>query len=133
MTTSHLVAGFVGVVIGDAIIMGVSTQPALRLPSTPQVAQHAMPTTGMNMGMNDMTATLRDKQGSEFDRAFLQLMIDHHQGAIDMSALAAEKATHPEIKNLAKNIVTAQTTEIGQMRQWQKDWGYYSQEVQQLY
>lgn len=79
---------------------------------------------GNSMSMSGMVDTLKGKRNDKFDEAFIELMIDHHQGAIDMAKLAQQYAGHDEIKNLANDIITAQTSEIGQMRQWFKDWGY---------
>jgi uncharacterized protein (DUF305 family) len=79
---------------------------------------------GMSMSMNDMTANLKGKTGDDFDKVFLSEMIVHHQGAIDMANLAKQNANHNEIKKLADDIVAAQTKEINEMKQWQKDWGY---------
>lgn len=74
--------------------------------------------------MADMTAGLKGKMGDDFDKTFLSEMIAHHQGAIDMATLAAGRAKHQEVKDLANGILSAQTSEIAQMRQWQKSWGY---------
>jgi uncharacterized protein (DUF305 family) len=79
---------------------------------------------GMGMSMSDMNSNLKGKTGDDFDKAFLTEMIDHHQGAIDMANLAKQNAKHDEIKNLANDIVTAQTKEIAEMKDWQKSWGY---------
>lgn len=73
--------------------------------------------------MAAMTAGLAGKAGEAFDKAFLSEMIAHHQGAIEMARMALKDAEHPEIKRLARNIVSAQTTEIGEMQNWQKNWG----------
>lgn len=51
-------------------------------------------------------------------------MVEHHQGAIDMAKPASSNASHQEVKDLAKEIITAQTKEINQMMQWQTAWGY---------
>lgn len=83
-----------------------------------------------SMGMMDTNAgmmnDLNGKTGDEFDKAFLTQMIMHHQSAIDMASTGATNAYHQEVKDLTKGIITAQTKEILQMRQWQKDWGYSS-------
>ena len=77
-----------------------------------------------SMSMSEMNTDLRGRTGDDFDKAFTSMMIEHHQGAIDMANLAAVNAKHDEIKELSKAIVTAQTNEIAQMQQWQMDWGY---------
>ena len=61
--------------------------------------------------------------GSEADIAFAQLMIPHHQQAIEMAALAAANATSPEVKALAVQIEAAQDPEIQTMTQWLTTWG----------
>lgn len=78
----------------------------------------------MSDQMGDMTLSLKGKQGDEFDKTFIKEMIVHHQGAIDMAKFASESAKHQEIKDLSKAIIGAQTLEINQMQNWQKEWGY---------
>ena len=57
-----------------------------------------------------------------FDRAFIDAMIPHHQSAIEMAEVASEKSENPRIKELAENIISAQQTEIEQMKQWRREW-----------
>lgn len=75
-------------------------------------------------GMSNMMNYISGKKGDEFDKAFILSMIEHHEGAIDMAEEAEKNAKHQEIKDLAKEIINAQTKEIDQMKTWQKDWGY---------
>jgi len=79
---------------------------------------------GGAMTMDGMTAALQGKTGDAFDQAFIEMMIPHHQGAVDMAELAKTNAKHAEIKAMADAIISSQSTEITQMQQWQKDWGY---------
>jgi uncharacterized protein (DUF305 family) len=81
---------------------------------------------GMMDEMAGMENELKGKTGDDFDKAFIEQMILHHQGALDMAAPGERNAEHQEVKDLTKAIVTAQTNEIKQMKQWQKDWGYES-------
>jgi uncharacterized protein (DUF305 family) len=81
---------------------------------------------GMSMTMSDMTAMLQNKTGDEFDKAFLDEMVPHHQGAVDMANLAKQYAKHDEIKTMANDILTTQSKEIDTMKGWQEDWGYQS-------
>ncbi|MGB7981152.1 MAG: DUF305 domain-containing protein [Candidatus Nanopelagicales bacterium] len=62
-------------------------------------------------------------RGSAADIAFAQLMIPHHQQAIEMADMATANATSPEVKALAAAIKAAQDPEITMMRQWLGDWG----------
>jgi uncharacterized protein (DUF305 family) len=57
-----------------------------------------------------------------FDAMFIDGMIEHHQGAIDMAELALEEAEHEEIRVLAEEIIAAQTIEIEQMQGWRGAW-----------
>lgn len=85
------------------------------------------------MGMMDTNAgmmnELKDKTGEAFDKAFLEQMIMHHQSAINMAVTGKTNAQHQEVKDLTAAIVTAQTKEIKQMKQWQTNWGYSSSDV----
>jgi uncharacterized protein (DUF305 family) len=81
-----------------------------------------------SMGMMESNASMMQaiegKTGDDFDKAFLKQMIMHHQSALNMAASGKTNASHQEVKDLTVAIVTAQTTEIKQMKQWQKTWGY---------
>lgn len=77
-----------------------------------------------SMTMDGMVSGLKGKTGDDFDKAFVSEMIDHHQGAIDMAKLAEKNAKHDEVKSLAKDIITAQTSEITKMKSWELNWGY---------
>ncbi len=79
---------------------------------------------GMMADMGQMTEELKGLTGDAFDKAFLSSMIEHHQSAINMAFPGQTNAKHDEIKQLTKAIVDAQSSEISQMKQWQKDWGY---------
>lgn len=59
---------------------------------------------------------LREATGATFDRAFLQQMTAHHQGAIQMAEAELADGQNPEAKDLAQKIITAQQGEITQMQ-----------------
>ena len=84
------------------------------------------------MSMSEMSAQLQSKEGDDFDKAFIEMMISHHQGAIDMAKLIPDRAKHDEIKKLGEAIITAQTKEIEDMKKWQADWGYSGYEMMQM-
>lgn len=56
------------------------------------------------------------------DQHFIEMMIPHHQDAIEMATLALTLAKRPELKKLAESIKRDQTSEIQQMRGWYKAW-----------
>jgi uncharacterized protein (DUF305 family) len=72
--------------------------------------------------MSDMSAGLNGKTGDEFDKAFIEEMIVHHQGAVDMANLALKNAKHKEILDLSRAIIRAQNEEITDMQNWKKAW-----------
>jgi uncharacterized protein (DUF305 family) len=57
------------------------------------------------------------------DVMFAQMMIPHHQQAVEMTALAPGRAAHPEVKQLSKAIEAAQNPEIQKMTGWLNSWG----------
>ena len=72
------------------------------------------------MGMDmDMTALERAKP---FDRAFIDAMVPHHQGAITMAKAELAKGSQPALRKMADDIIAAQTKEIAQMKSWRKAW-----------
>ncbi|OPX07339.1 DUF305 domain-containing protein [Mycobacterium sp. AT1] len=80
-------------------------------PST-EMSGHDMP--GM-MSAEQMT-NLTGLSGKAFDQVWLQMMIDHHSGAIDMSNTELRDGTNPDAKKLAQAIIANQQAEITQMR-----------------
>lgn len=80
---------------------------------------------GMHMGMmGDATDMTRLEQASDFDKAFIEEMIPHHQMAVMMASMLKNGTQREEMKKLADDIITAQSSEIDQMRQWYKEWSY---------
>lgn len=59
---------------------------------------------------------LEDASGAEFDRLFLEGMIQHHQGAIDMADVVAVKGSDVQVTEIANDIVVGQAAEIERMR-----------------
>ena len=66
------------------------------------------------MGMEHDADGLRSS--GDVDTDFAQMMITHHQGAIEMAKLASDRAEHEEIEDLAEAIISAQEREIEVMR-----------------
>src|SRR3989344_5628101 len=79
--------------------------------------------TGMHMGMmGDETDMTRLEQSADFDRAFIEEMIPHHQMAVMMANMLKNGNNRPEMQRLADDIINAQTAEISQMRSWYSEW-----------
>ncbi len=72
------------------------------------------------MGMDMDEASL--KTANPFDRAFIDMMVPHHQGAIRMARVELAKGANPTLKRLAQQIIDAQAKEIGEMNSWRTTW-----------
>ncbi|WP_433283057.1 DUF305 domain-containing protein [Pseudonocardia xinjiangensis] len=62
-------------------------------------------------------AALRAATGPQLDVLFLQLMLRHHEGGASMLQYGAQHAETPQVRNLAAQMLSSQTTEAGYMRQ----------------
>ncbi|MFJ6939603.1 DUF305 domain-containing protein [Streptomyces sp. NPDC101132] len=61
-------------------------------------------------------ANLEKSSGAAFDKAFLELMIKHHEGAVEMAETEKAQGRHPGAKELAEAVVTTQSAEIARMK-----------------
>lgn len=76
---------------------------------------HGAPMAGM---VDEGTMTkLESLKGPEFDRLWLESMISHHQGAIEMAKAEVANGENVDAKALAQTIIDTQQAEIGQMKQ----------------
>jgi uncharacterized protein (DUF305 family) len=71
---------------------------------------------GMSMADMGMDQNMQDLHGGSIDGAFASMMIDHHEGAIKMAEMALDRAQHPEIKRLGREIIAAQEREVKIMK-----------------
>ena len=72
-------------------------------------------------GMEHMDMAMLEK-AKPFDRAFIDHMIPHHQGAIRMARAVMGKTQDAALMRLAEGIVGAQSSEIEEMNDWRKQW-----------
>lgn len=72
-----------------------------------------------DMGMQDPgdMQDLMGAQGEQFDTAWLEMMIEHHEGAISMARTQQDEGVNPEAVDLAGTIIEAQQSEIVEMEQ----------------
>lgn len=68
------------------------------------------------MMSDDDMAALEAASGAEFDRLFAEMMIEHHQGAIDMAQTVIDDGADPDVRTLAEAIIAAQSAEIAEMQ-----------------
>ena len=87
--------------------------------------------TGMGVGMRmqggmmgDETDLEKLRNVSNFDKEFIGEMIPHHQMAVMMAQMLKNTTNKEEMRTLADNIISVQTKEINEMREWYKAWGY---------
>ena len=93
-----------------------STDPAMSWMGTPGV----MP----GMATPEQLKQLRDLQGVDADGLFLQLMIIHHRGGVQMADAALSKTKTHQVLLLAQSILDAQTSEIELMQDMLKEKGF---------
>lgn len=77
---------------------------------------------GMGSSMDEMMESMEGKSSNEFDQAFLTAMTAHHQGAIQMAEKVKTGTKRPELMKMADDIISAQTSEVEMMKQWQQEW-----------
>ncbi len=70
---------------------------------------------GMDHGSMDMGAMLME-DGEYSDERFIDLMVPHHQGAVDMAEVALQNAEHKGIGTLSREIISSQEAEIEELR-----------------
>ena len=67
--------------------------------------------------MNSMMAKMKDmKMTGDFDYDFANMMISHHQAAIEMAQVEVQKGTDAALKTMAQGMITAQESEIAAFR-----------------
>lgn len=83
------------------------------------------PTGGMGSGMGSGMATgmgpetdLAEVPDEQFDRAFLEAMIPHHQMGVHMAQMVQRAGSDPQIAAMAAEMVRVQTDEIALMEGW---------------
>ena len=69
-----------------------------------------------------MSASLESLKGGEFERSFLEQMIQHHRGGIDMAKLVNNHTKRRELQQFAEKMISTQEEEITKMTGWLKDW-----------
>ncbi|GAA4892574.1 DUF305 domain-containing protein [Tessaracoccus lubricantis] len=110
MTRPRAFASALGALLLTASLVGCATTDAE--PST------APPAATTDTAGGEVSETHNDA-----DTSFAQMMIIHHEGAIEMAELAVDKAEAPEVVALAERIAAAQGPEIDEMTQWLGAWG----------
>jgi len=103
-------------------ITAVAAAAVLAACSSADTAAPASASAGSSMAAEQSAGADSQQAGSESDITFAQLMIPHHEQAVQMADMALQKATTPEVQQLAQQIKDAQDPEIQQMRGWLTAW-----------
>jgi uncharacterized protein (DUF305 family) len=80
-------------------------------PAPSGTMSHSMPGLMTPQQMTELTGL----SGAAFDKMWLQMMVEHHQGAITMANDELKNGTNADAKAMAQAIVTAQQAEITTM------------------
>jgi len=105
--------------------MDHSSDPAMTSSSMSSSSMSGSAMSGSSMGGSSMPGMMSEEQmtqlnnatGADFDRMFLQMMTEHHKGAVTMAQTEQQQGQNPQAMKLADSIVTSQTAEIDQMNQ----------------
>ncbi|MDO9356668.1 MAG: DUF305 domain-containing protein [Solirubrobacteraceae bacterium] len=84
-----------------------------------------LPADSMSMSgdmLSGGSAPFGDVDADAFDRAFVDAMIEHHEGGVAMAKAERSRGSSAEIKDLAKEIEQAQEDELETLRAWQRHW-----------
>ena len=73
-------------------------------------------------GMAHMDSGATLKRADPFDKAFIDAMVPHHQGAIRMAHAVMADTQYAGVRDLADAIVGAQSREIREMNRWRRQW-----------
>jgi uncharacterized protein (DUF305 family) len=66
--------------------------------------------------MEKMMAAMATKPTGDVDRDFVDMMVPHHQGAIDMAVALLRYGRNERVRRLAQEIIVTQQEEIAAMR-----------------
>ncbi|WP_231648281.1 DUF305 domain-containing protein [Saccharothrix sp. NRRL B-16348] len=78
----------------------------------PEVDHGSMP----GMATDEQLAALKAARGADFDRLFLQLMIAHHEGAVQMAVEVLSSGSDVRVEEMANDVSASQTDEINRMK-----------------
>ena len=107
-----------GVLVGVIVLLAAAV---LSLSVNRSDTTNVMGSGSGHMGHGSSSSSNANYTGA--DIMFLQMMIPHHQQAIDISNLAMKSSQDPELIELAKIIARDQAAEIKQMKAWLTDAG----------
>ena len=76
----------------------------------------------MEMDMMSDSEMADLEKADPFDRAFIDMMVPHHESAVKMAEEQLAKGENATLRQIAEDIVSSQNREIDQMREWREMW-----------
>ena len=112
--------------LAAVLLLGACQQPAEDTAATAETkaAAPADATAGYNdaqkayAAANDKMHSGMGKVAQDPDVAFMQGMIPHHMGAVEMAKVALKHGKDPEVRALAEKVIAAQEAEMREMQAW---------------
>lgn len=89
-------------------------------PEAMNMKMPGMPDSMKGMSMDKLAAA----KGEAFDLMFIDMMSQHHMGAIKMSQSAEPKLQHAEVKDFATKLIVDQKEELKQMKGLKRSWAH---------
>lgn len=86
---------------------------------------NGMPMNTANHNMPAMTGEMKsdnDAAAQPYDLQFIDTMMHHHEGAIQMSEMVLRRSQNDELKTFAQKIIDDQQKEIARMKEWREKW-----------
>ena len=78
---------------------------------------------GVETDHGDGTHDVADlRNAPDFDCAFIEMMVPHHEEAIEMARAELDSGIHAELRRMSENIIDSQQYEIRQMRRYERRW-----------
>jgi uncharacterized protein (DUF305 family) len=91
----------------------------------PSAIDMTMPGTsdaGMDILHGEHIKEMGEMEPNHFDNHFLNMMLPHHKGSIDMAREAEARGEHDELKKFAEQMIELQSVEVIQMKRWKATW-----------
>ncbi|HEX2034228.1 MAG TPA: DUF305 domain-containing protein [Chloroflexota bacterium] len=82
----------------------------------------AAPVSGIALWLAGSACRPGETGDAPFDRQFIDMMVPHHEGAVEMARIAQQRAERMELKQLAEAIIRTQSEEIRQLKAWRRAW-----------
>ncbi|MES2643957.1 MAG: DUF305 domain-containing protein [Myxococcota bacterium] len=110
-------------IVGVALLLGAAptgSQPSGGQPGTTGTTEMSPAMQGYKQSMDTMHEAMMKPMTGNVDQDYAQMMIAHHQGAIDMARVELQYGTDPTLKQMAQTVIDEQGKEIDALKQWQK-------------